>query len=56
MKYYLDEKEINLSQLEQYLEELNNRDADCYSIYWVIVLDHIKDGNLYFETIRFEDC
>lgn len=56
MKYYLDGKEVNLDQLKQHLGELNNRDTDCYSIYWEVVLDYIKDDNLYFETMRFEDC
>ena len=56
MKYYLDEKEIGINQLKQHLEELDSRDANCDEIYWRIVLDYIKDGNLYFETIRFEDC
>ena len=56
MKYYLDGKEVNLDQLKWHLEELSNRDNDCYNIYWEVVLDHIKDDNLYFETMRFEDC
>lgn len=56
MKYYLDEEEVTLDQLNQHLEELYNRDANYDEIYWRAVLDYIKDGNLYFETIRFEDC
>lgn len=56
MKYYLDEKEVTLDQLGQHLEELNNRDANYDEIYWIAALDYIKDGNLYFETIRCEDC
>ena len=56
MKYYLDEKEVNLDQLEQCLEELYNQEADCDDIYWKAVLIDIKDGNLYFETMRFENC
>lgn len=56
MKFYLDGKEVNLDQLEQHLEELDNRDANYDEIYWRIALDYIKDSNLYFETMRFEDC
>lgn len=56
MKYYLDEEEVNLDQLNQYVEELYDRDADCDEIYWKVVLIYIKDGNLYFETMRFENC
>ena len=56
MKYYLDEKEVTLDQLNQHLEELYNQEAYCDDIYWKAVLIDIKDGNLYFETMRFENC
>ncbi len=56
MKIYLDEEEVTLDQLNQHLEELYNRDANYDDIYWKAVLIDIKDGNLYFETMRFENC
>lgn len=53
MKYYVDGEEVNLDQLGQCLEEMNNRDADAEDICWVVMLDYIKDGNLYFETMKY---
>lgn len=56
MKYYLDDKEISLEQLDKAVVEADNRDSEYGSIYWRITLCGVYNDKLCFFTECFEDC
>lgn len=56
MKYYLDDKEISLEQLDKAVVEADNRNSKYDSIYWRITLGCVYNNKLCFFTERFEDC